>query len=126
MLTTFSNARNFTAVGDTQPADVDKVRAAALTSLGVLIPGEVVALATAISGALSKKTDLADGTSTWLHLRDARICMVILAVVMIPALFRIGAGAWWHNGIRGITLLLLTLVSFAGWLALQPLSVYQG
>jgi hypothetical protein len=52
--------------------------------------------------------------------------MLTLGIVGIPTLFRIGTGGWWKNGWRGVGLLLLTLVSFAGWLALQPLSIYQG
>jgi hypothetical protein len=126
MLTTVTNARNFTAAGEEDPNLADKTKAAALTALGVLIPGEVVAAATAVSGSLSKKTDLADGTSTWVHLDFARILMLILGVIAIPLLFRIGTGGWWKNRWRGFFLLLLTIASFAAWLVLQPLSIYQG
>ena len=127
MLTTFSNARNFTRLGDSNGGDSgpNKGLAAAATALGVLIPGEVVAAATAVSGVLSKKTDAADGTATWLHLGLARILMLILGVVGIPLLFRYGTGGWWKNGWRGGALLGLTIVSFAAWLVVQPLSVYQ-
>lgn len=126
MLTTFSNAKSFTRVGDTEPTDADKTRAAALTALGVLIPGEVVTAATAVSGTLSMKSDAADGTATWLHLGLARGLMLVLGLVAIPLLFRYGTGGWWKNGWRGLFLLLMTMASFGFWLALQPLSVYQG
>jgi hypothetical protein len=126
MLSTYANARDFTAAGTTDPAATNKAVAAATTALGVLVPGEVVSAATFISGALSMKTNLADGTSTWLHLDVARWLMLVLGVVAIPLLFRIGSGGWWENGIRGFALVVLTVVSFAGWLALQPLSIYQG
>jgi hypothetical protein len=126
MLTTFTNAKNFTESGVKAPAEVDKGKEAALTALGVLIPGEVVAAATGVSGLLSKKSDIGDGTAAWLHLDLARILMLVLAVIAIPLLFRVGAGGWWTNGWRGAALVLLTIVSFAGWLTLQPLSVYQG
>lgn len=126
MLTTFSNAANFTRAGEEDPEAVNKTKAAALTALGVLIPGEVVATATAVSGVLSSKSDAADGTATWLHLGLARTLMLVLGLVAIPLLFRFGAGGWWKNGWRGVALLLLTIGSFAGWLVLQPLSIYQG
>jgi hypothetical protein len=129
MLTTFSNAQNFTAAGDADPAALDsgqKAKTAALTALGVLIPGEVVTTATAVSGVLSAKSDAADGTATWLHLDLARVLMLALGVIAIPILFRWGAGGWWKNGWRGVVLLVLTIGSFAAWLVLQPLSIYQG
>ena len=123
MLTTFMNAQNFTAIGAADPADVDKTKAAAVTALGVLIPGEVVAAATAISGSLAMKSN---GMAAWLHLGLARVLMLVLGVVAIPLLSRFGAGGWWKNGWHGVALLVLTIVSFAAWLVLQPLSVYQG
>ena len=124
MLTTSSNARNFTDAGDTDPNQADQSKAAALTALGVLIPGEVVTAATAVSGLLSEKSDDGD-TASWLHLSLARWLMLALGLLAIPVLFRVGAGSWLKNGIRGLCLVLLTMLSFAGWLALQPLSVYQ-
>lgn len=126
MLTTFSNAENFTRLGEADPDRENKTKAAALTALGVLIPGEVVSTATAVSGALSKKSDAADGTATWLHLGLARVLMLVLGLVAIPLLFSYGAGGWWKNGFRGILLVVLTMASFAAWLVLQPLSIYQG
>jgi hypothetical protein len=126
MLTTFTNARNFTEAGDTQPVAANKPREAALTALGVLIPGEVVAAATAVSGFLAKKSDSGDGTAIWEQLYAARALMLVLGVVAIPLLFRVGSGSWFKNGWRGLVLVVMTIVSFAGWLALQPLSIYQG
>jgi hypothetical protein len=126
MLTTFTNARNFTEAGETAPAQANSGKEAALTALGVLIPGEIVAAATGVSGLLSEKADTGDGVATWLHLDLARILMLVLGVLAIPVLFRVGSGGWWSNGWRGAALVLLTIVSFAGWLALQPLSIYQG
>ena len=123
MLTTLTNARRFTQAGVTAPAQLDKRREAAVTALGVLVPGEVLAAATAVAGLLAQKTGAAP---EWLHLGLARLLMLTLGIVGIPTLFRIGTGGWWKNGWRGVGLLLLTLVSFAGWLALQPLSIYQG
>jgi hypothetical protein len=123
VLTTLTNARRFTQAGVTAPAQLDKRREAAVTALGVLVPGEVIAAATAVAGLLAQKTGAAP---EWLHLGLARLLMLTLGIVGIPTLFRIGTGGWWKNGWRGVGLLLLTLVSFAGWLALQPLSIYQG
>lgn len=51
--------------------------------------------------------------------------MLILGLVAIPLLFRYGTGSWWKNGWRGGLLVVLTMISFAAWLAIQPLSVYQ-
>jgi hypothetical protein len=126
MLTTFTNAQNFTRAGDTDPDAAKKGREAALTALGVLIPGEVVTTATAISGFLSKKSDAGDGTAIWENLNLARVLMVVLGLVAIPLLFRYGSGSWWKNGWRGALLVALTIASFAFWLVLQPLSIYQG
>jgi hypothetical protein len=126
MLTTFMNAKSFTRAGDTDPDLVKKGRVAALTALGVLIPGEVVSAATAISGFLSEKSDTGDGTASWTHLGLARVLMVVLGIIAIPVLFKYGSGGWWKNRWRGALLLFLTVLSFAMWLALQPLSVYQG
>jgi hypothetical protein len=123
VLTTLTNARRFTRAGVTAPAELDKRREAAVTALGVLVPGEVIAAATAVAGLLAQKTGAAP---EWLHLGLARFLMLTLGIVGIPTLFRIGTGGWWKNGWRGVGLLLLTLVAFAGWLALQPLSIYQG
>lgn len=119
------NARNFASVRAADPATVDKPRAAALTALGVLIPGDVVAAATAISGSLAAKSD-ANGTATWLHLGLARVLMLVLGAVAIPILVRSGAGSWWQSGWHGAALMALTVISFAAWLVLQPLSIYQG
>jgi hypothetical protein len=126
MLTTLSNAQSFAAAGDADPAAVNKTKAAALTALGVLIPGEVVAAATAISGSLATKSNAAGGSATWLHLGLARVLMLVLGALAIPLLFRYGTGSWWKNGWRGAALVLLTMTSFAAWLVLQPLSIYQG
>jgi hypothetical protein len=125
LLTTFTNAQNFERIGAADPAVVDKTKAAAVTALGVLIPGEVIAAATAISGSLSSKSDAASGTAAWLHLGLARVLMLILGLVAIPLLFRYGTGSWWKSGWRGALLVVLTMVSFAAWLVVQPLSVYQ-
>jgi hypothetical protein len=94
VFTTLTNAQNFARVGDADPDAVSKGRAAAVTALGVLIPGEVVAAATAISGSLSMKSDTGGGTATWLHLDLARILMLVLGSLAIPLLFRYGAGSW--------------------------------
>ena len=126
MLATFANAKHFTRAGAANPDEMNKKQAAALTALGVLIPGEIVGAATAVSGALSTKSDAADGTAVWAHLDLARILMLVLGLLAIPLLFRYGSGGWWKNGWRGGVLVLLTMVSFAAWLVLQPLSIYQG
>jgi len=127
VLTTVANARNFSALHEAVPdGDQKKAQQAALTALGVLVPGEVVSAATAISGALSVKIGGDQGTAAWAHLGLARVLMLVLGLVAVPLLFRYGAGSWWKNGWRGAALVALTMISFAGWLVLQPLSIYQG
>jgi hypothetical protein len=125
MLSTYATARDFTNVGAEDPAAVNKALAAATTALGVLIPGEVVSAATLVTASLSLKADKGEGTATWAHIELARLLMLVLGLIAIPLLFRIGATSWAKNGFRGILLLVLTMISFAGWLVLQPLSIYQ-
>jgi uncharacterized membrane protein YgdD (TMEM256/DUF423 family) len=89
-------------------------------ALGVLIPGEVIAGAVAVTNLFSTTEN---GQTHWVNLNLARALMLALGLLAIPILYAVGANGDVNR--RGVGLIVLSMISFAGWLLLQPLTVYD-
>jgi hypothetical protein len=97
---------------------------AVLTALAALVPTEVIAAASTIDGYLTATN--AAGQVSWAHENVARVLMFVLGALVIPLVYLLGADNTGVPSVRTVGLVAISIASFAGWLALQTPTVYDG
>jgi hypothetical protein len=87
------------------------------------VPTEVIAAASTIDGYLTATN--AAGQVSWAHENVARILMFALGALVIP-LICLGADNSGVPNVKTAGLVAISILSFAGWLALQTPTIYDG